>query len=153
MTLNSRGDAVSLSYTPLVSPLAPRCADLTPLDEAPTFKSTISFETANPGMTIPTLLPQTKPPPGLKFFARAQGAKDIPGLKTEAEQGPTSFLMKYWYIFLPLFIVTMMGGGGEPPPAAQDDPPQRTGAAPRAKVAATSAAASPDGRARRGKRG
>lgn len=98
-------------------------------------------------MTIPTLLPQTKPPMGLKFFPRSQGAQSLPGVKAPDEQGtPTSYMMKYWYIILPLFIMGLINTGGEEPAAE--------GAAAGPAVAATAAAAAgaSPGKARRGKR-
>lgn len=152
VTLNSQADAVSVSYTPLVSPLAPKCQELSPLDEVPTFKSTITFETATPGMLIPTLLPPTKPPVGLKFFARSQGAADIPGItKPATDTGPKGILMKYWYIILPIFIMMMTAGGEEPPRGAAG--PGGT-ATPVAAVAASAGEAAPsNGKSRRGKRG
>ena len=156
VTLNAQADALSLSYTPLVSPLAPKCDELPPLEIAPTFTSSVTFETATPGMTIPALLPQTKPPIGLKFFPRSQGAQNLPpGVKPEAAEitGPQGFLMKYWYIMLPLFIMAMTGGGGEPPPQ-EEGGQQSAGQKPAVATAAapSSAAPSPAGKVRRGKR-
>lgn len=154
VTLNSHADVVSVSYTPLVSPLAPKCQELAPLIEVPVFKSTITFETATPGMTIPTLLPPSKPPVGLKFFARSQGATDIPGVtKPAADAGPTGMLMKYWYIILPIFIMMMTTGGEEPPRGAEGAAGSATPVAAVAASAAASDAASPNGKSRRGKRG
>jgi hypothetical protein len=114
LTLNSEANAISLSYIPLVSPLAPKCQSLPTLEEIPKFQSKITFETATQGMTIPTILPQTKPPIGLKFFPRSQGAKDIPGYKPE-DAGSKGFLMKYWYIILPLVIMSLTSGNEEAP--------------------------------------
>ena len=154
VTLNSHADAVSVSYTPLVSPLAPKCQELSPLNEVPTFKSTITFETATPGMTIPTLLPPTKPSVGLKFFARSQGATDIPGVtQPAADAGPTGLLRKYWYIVLPLFILIMTSGGEEPPRGTAGPANSAAPAAAVAAPAAASDAASPNGKSRRDKRG
>lgn len=152
VTLNSHANAVSISYTPLVSPLAPKCQELSPLDEVPTFKSSITFETATPGMTIPTLLPETKPPVGLKFFARSQGAADIPGVtKPATDTGPKGILMKYWYIILPIFIMMMTAGGEEPPRGAAG--PEGTATSVAAVAASAGEAAAPNGKSRRGKRG
>jgi hypothetical protein len=147
VTLNANADAVSLSYTPLVSPLAPKCSELDQLTEAPTFITSVSYETATRGMTIPSLLPQTKPPMGLKFFPRSQGAQSLPGVKAPDEQGtPTSYMMKYWYIILPLFLMGLINTGGGDDTAAA---PAEGAAAP--AVAASAAKPSP-GKARRGKR-
>jgi hypothetical protein len=113
VTLNERGDAISLSYTPLVSPLAPSCAEIVAHElkqEGLEFDSRISYETATPGMVIPPILPTTKPQPGLKFFPRSQTAPAIPGVNQEGAEERQSFLRKYWYIILPLVIMSFLGG-------------------------------------------
>lgn len=52
LTLGPRALVLSVTYTPLVSPLAPPCEELAD-QEAKPFQSKISYETATPGMTIP----------------------------------------------------------------------------------------------------
>ena len=151
VVLNSQAEPVSLSYTPLVSPLAVPCSELAKLEELPSFTTKVTLETAIPGMTIPPVLPQTKPQPGLKFFPRSKDA--IPGANPQEADKPQSFLMKYWYILLPLFIMGVFGGA-EPQPQQQEQQgsQQQSSAGARAPAAAAAPPAAGAGKARRAKR-
>lgn len=163
LTLGHTGDLLSISYTPLVSPLAPSCGSLSTLfsEDNPStelkFSTTVKFETATSGMSVPLVLPQTRPPPGLNFYPRKDGAgpggkTGIPGVDQDKPQNK-SFLMRYWYIILPLAIMSLTGGeepqqrgGGEQPSSGR---PAVAGGV--AAGAASSAGAAQ--RPRRGKRG
>lgn len=155
VTLGPSGSVISLTYEPLVSPLAPSCAQLIQ-DTSPTresFDSKISYATSTPGMVLPVIFPNTKPPGGLKFFPRS--SKDAVDPNIVEPEAPQGFLRRYWYIFAAFFAMQLMqSGGGE---AAQQD--QTTGAGtPQADGAAGGEAApAPSGSGagvrRRGKRG
>lgn len=180
LTLSETGSLVSVTYTPLVSPLAPSCASLGPLAETeeavPEFQTSVSYETSKPAMTVPLVLPKVKPPPGLKLYPRKKPAAGTGGggesadgagaggsgggsaAAFEEDEKPQnqSFLMKYWYIILPLMILQFVGGP-EPPPQQGEGGDGEGGSA-----AATSAAGAAGGavaasaaapRQRRGKRG
>lgn len=179
LTLSEKGSLVSVTLIPLVSPLAPPCASLGPLAEAegavPEFQTTVSYETSKPAMTVPLVLPKVKPPPGLKLYPRkpaaAAGGKGAGGAGAgagsngdgafEEDDKPQnqSFLMKYWYIILPLMILQFVGGPEEPP--QQEEGGGREGGSAAGSAAATAAtaggaAAANAGaapRQRRGKRG
>ena len=72
--VNPTGDLLSFSVTPLISPLAPSCGELQPLsklvesgvlnEDALTFKSQVSVEGAIPAISVPLVLPTSRPPPG-----------------------------------------------------------------------------------------
>ena len=181
LTLSQSGSLVSAMYTPLVSPLAPSCASLGPLAETegavPEFQTSVSYETSKPAMTVPLVLPKVKPPPGLKLYPRKKPAAGTGGGGGEGADGAgaggngggsaaafeedekpqnQSFLMKYWYIILPLMILQFVGGP-EPPPQQGEGGDSEGGNA----AAATSAAGAAGGavaasaaapRQRRGKR-
>lgn len=151
--LNPHGQAISVQYSPLQSPLAPSCQELaerevttvTPIK----FKSKISYETSTPAMVLKLVLPTTKPPPGLKFFVKSGG---LPGqAAADANDKPTSIFQKYWYVFLIFMVLQLIGAGSEPAV-----PPQQQGAAAGSggtaspRVTASPAAAAPG--QRRGKR-
>jgi hypothetical protein len=80
LSVDPTGDLISLSYTPLISPLAPSCEDVAPLEtilshktpeEAKDFflpKSQVSLERALNAISVPLVLPQTRPPPGTHMF-------------------------------------------------------------------------------------
>jgi len=155
------GQITSLSYTPLVSPLAPvTCdGDLSSPDSVKgmSFQSRVEVELDRPGMTLKTVLPHTKPPPGLTFMAHpsskkgsAGGNRAAPGAPEEQQQ--QSFIRKYWYVFLPLFLASFLGPA-EPPQASQA--PGSGEAAPREPAPVAAAAEAPQSKraARRGKRG
>lgn len=181
LTLSESGSLVSVTYIPLVSPLSPSCASLGPLTETegavPEFQTSVSYETSKPAMTVPLVLPKVKPPPGLKLYPRKKPAAGTGGGGGEGADGAgaggngggsaaafeedekpqnQSFLMKYWYIILPLMILQFVGGP-EPPPQQGEGGDSEGGNA----AAATSAAGAAGGavaasaaapRQRRGKR-
>ena len=78
LSVNPTGKLLSVSYRPLISPLAPKtCQQLPALADKPSaifsretyeenmpFKTTVSFDSHNPMMAIPTILPNSRPPPG-----------------------------------------------------------------------------------------
>lgn len=149
--LNDRGQALSVTYLPRVSPLAPKsCINMPPLDEEPiSFTTTVSWETDTPGMKLKSVLPTIKPPPGLHFIKRStttgSTTEGVFGEKPEAEPvtGPFSFVKRYWYIILPVFIAQFMSA----------DPAPSTGAAAAASgTTAAAAAAAAASSKRRGKR-
>ena len=73
-------------------------------------------------MVIPTILPPTNPQQGIKFYKAPPGAPPIPGVKPEGGK-PQSFLFKYWYVILPLALMSFMGTG-----APEDEAPAAGGA-------------------------
>lgn len=176
LTLSEKGSLVSVTLIPLVSPLAPPCASLGPLAEAegavPEFQTTVSYETSKPAMTVPLVLPKVKPPPGLKLYPRKPAAAGGEGAGEagagsngdgafEEDDKPQnqSFLMKYWYIILPLMILQFVGGSEEPPQQEEgggSEGGNTAGSAAATAVTAGGAAAANAGaapRQRRGKRG
>ena len=177
LTLSEKGSLVSVTLIPLVSPLAPPCASLGPLAETegavPEFQTTVSYETSKPAMTVPLVLPKVKPPPGLKLYPRkpaaAAGGEGAGGAGAgsngdgafEEDDKPQnqSFLMKYWYIILPLMILQFVGGPKEPPQEEEgggSEGGNAAGSAAATSVTAGGAAAVNAGaapRQRRGKRG
>ena len=136
--ISPTGGLMSVSYRPLISPLAAKtCDNLMPLVDKPDaifrnkeegmlFKTTVAFEAHKPMIEIPTILPQSRPPPGLNWYRR--NAKNNPPIFGEGgaptEEAPQGFqatflykvLTKYWYIVLPLAI---MGLFGEEPQGGQ----------------------------------
>jgi hypothetical protein len=61
---------------------------------------------------------------GLLFFPTAKlGVNGDPSQPEGQQQQHKSFLVRYWYIILPIFIMTCLTGGEEPPP-----PPSSSGA-------------------------
>jgi hypothetical protein len=82
------------------------------------FKTTVGFESHKPMMEIPTVLPQSRPPPGLNWYRR--NAKNNPTVLGEGgpgEEEPQGFqatflykmMTKYWYIILPLAVMSFFG--------------------------------------------
>ena len=83
LSINPTGKLLSVSYRPLISPLAPKtCQQLPALADKPSaifsretneenmpFKTTVSFDSHNPMMAIPTILPNSRPPPGKSALA------------------------------------------------------------------------------------
>lgn len=159
---------LSLTYMPLISPLAPATCDEynqsqhSP-DSVPTFESKISWESNVPGMVVgkpppPTdpLQPQgfgpshnkvTPPPPGLRWIPGASrkptGAGGGLGADPEhppTENGPFGFAKRYWYILLPLMLVNLLGAGETPAPAAAGAPGAVAASRAAGGVAATPAA-------------
>merc|ERR1711957_235304 len=154
LTIGPRGNALSVHYRPIVSPVAKSCERLMPLSEWPDaifgrkgehgekeqanalpFKTTVSFDSHKSMMAIPTVLPQQKPPPGLKWYRRnakinpsslfggskVEGER-IPGVDNEEPSGlKSSFLYRYWYIILPLALMGLFGGAEEEVTAKQHE--------------------------------
>jgi len=157
--LNPTGDLISMSYKPLISPLASKECDpqkSTKQDALPqlNFTTIVSIDTFTPSMVVPLVLPSYSPPPGVTFFSSFRArmsqqsqqigsdGKPIPGIGPNGDQQQNqSFLRKYWYIILPAMIMTLSGG------AAPEE--EGEGAAGTAAVAGASAAAA---KPRRGKR-
>ena len=150
LSVGPTGKLLGVSYRPMISPLAPKtCRTLKPLSEkleaifarrgedevddggggGMPFKTTVSFDSHKPMMAIPTILPQQRPPPGLKWYRRnaknnpnpllggsnvqreGGGGGGIPGIDDEPQTGfKSSFLYRYWYIILPLAIMGLFGG-------------------------------------------
>ena len=76
-----------------------------------------------------------------------EGTGQIPG---QEQEEPTSYIRKYWYLFLPLMIANFMGVGA---PSAAPEGESDQGADGSDGAATTSAPAASDGaRQRRGKR-
>ena len=142
LSISPTGKLMSVSYRPLISPLASKtCDNLMPLVKKPDaifgrnkdeqgmpFKTTVAFESHKPMMEIPTVLPQSRPPPGLNWYRR--NSKNNPHLFTESggpgEEEPAGFkasfmykmFSKYWYIILPLAVMSALGAE-EPEGATQ----------------------------------
>lgn len=102
-------------------------------------------------MVIPTILPPTKPQQGIKFYKAPPGAPPIPGVKPEGDK-PQSFLFKYWYVILPLALMSFMGTGApeDETPAAGGAP--KVGGAPAVAQAAAASGGESVSKQRRGKR-
>eukprot|EP00984_Skeletonema_dohrnii_P013422 scaffold5563_cov111-Skeletonema_dohrnii-CCMP3373.AAC.1 len=178
LSISPTGKLQSVSYRPLISPLASKsCDNLKSLSEKPEaiygreggndepfpFKTTVEFESHKPMPTIPIVLPQTRPPAGLKWYRRnaknspnpflggsnVENKGGIPFVDEEAPAGfKSSFLYKYWYIILPLALMGLFGG-------VEEEPVQDTrGGAPVVATTMAGAAAASGGQARqrRGKR-
>lgn len=182
VTLGPKASAISLTYIPLVSPLAPKSCDHEVWDTKfgndnlpEGWESRISWETATPGMVLRPTMPQFNPPPGLKWLPRmAQNGKIYqaqgpPGTGEKGGEGggkggggpggpdmdntPLGFIKRYWYILLPILIMNFMGGGA-PEPEGQAG--SAAGGAPAVEGgAAATPTTSPGGasKQRRGKRG
>jgi hypothetical protein len=128
---------LSFAYTPLVSPLAPKsCDDYPALEDNVTmsFQSKTSVKLDTPGMPLKSILPLSKPPPGLTFMKRprdtsATGSSnnkdresnlnyDDPEPKPEPPSGIFGFFQRYWYVILPMVVMQFLA----PPP---EDPQQK----------------------------
>ncbi len=79
LSLGDSGSLISISYKPIVSPLALPCKELPPLVNKEggnndvsslEFKTKISYSTSSQGMTIPVVMPQNRPPPGYAWIKR-----------------------------------------------------------------------------------
>ena len=174
--MGPKASAISLTHIPLVSPLAPKSCDDPYWDSKIAnlpdqgWESRVSWETATPGMVLRNVMPQYRPPPGLKWLPRlgtngklyqaqgppGSGEKEgkAGGGQPEMDNSPMGFMRRYWYILLPLFIANFMGA--EPPPEQGQGQGQGqsaegggAGAAPTSAPAAGGAAP----KQRRGKRG
>ena len=167
LTISPTGKILSVYYRPIISPVAKTCDKLMPLSQRPDavfgrkdehampFKTTVSFDFHKSMMVIPTVLPQQKPPPGLKWYRRnaknnptplLSGSKvegGIPGVDSEEPGGfKSSFLYRYWYIVLPLALMGLFGGVEEEEAAKQ----------PQAGVAVPARGVNGQAKQRRGKR-
>ncbi len=128
LSLGQSGTLLSVSVTPLISPLAPSCdtMDANP-EKKISFQTTVALSSAQKGMNIPLVLPSSRPPPGYTWFPRSSGNKVNPVIQEQEEKSnQQSFLRKYWYIILPLVISSLLGGAEEPP---RQSPQQSRGAA------------------------
>jgi len=186
LSISPTGKLQSVSYRPLISPLASKsCDNLSALSDKPEaiygreggnddepfpFKTTVEFESHKPMPTIPTVLPQTRPPAGLKWYRRntknnpnpflgsgsVENKGGIPFIDEEAPSGfKSSFLYKYWYIVLPLALMGLFGGVEEEPvqDTRQGAPRVATaGVAVATPVAGAAVASGGQARKRRGKR-
>lgn len=178
LSIGPTGNLLSVSYRPIISPLAPKtCQQLKPLSEKPEaifgrrgkeseihnnysmpFITMVSFDSHTPGMVVPAVVTQQRPPPGLKWYrrnaknipgpllgAKHDGGGGIPGVDDEPPGGwKSSFLYKYWYIILPMAIAGLFGGSDE------GDAPQSGGAT--AAAGAVAAGGAAQANQRRGKR-
>mmetsp|Transcript_17410 Transcript_17410/g.37588 ORF Transcript_17410/g.37588 Transcript_17410/m.37588 type:complete len:308 (+) Transcript_17410:125-1048(+) len=183
LSVGPTGKLQSVSYRPIISPLAPKtCQKIMPLSEKPDaifgrrgdddesisampFKTTVSFDSHKPMMAIPTVLPQQRPPPGLKWHRRnsknnpnpllgGSNVKEgggIPGVDDEPPTGfKSSWLYRYWYIILPMAIMGLFGGVEEEEPPKNQAGQHRGAAA--ASAGAVAAGGATQARQRRGKR-
>lgn len=135
LTLGMTGSILSLSYTPLISPLAPSChsfptfSSLADANQGLTFHTKVTYTTGTPGMTLPQVLTSNPPPNGLVWLPRTgysgKGKVGNPHLDMmeDANTPPEhqSFLRRYWYIILPLLIITTLGGENNPPSTEKDE--------------------------------
>lgn len=162
MTLGSTSAQVlSISYIPLISPLAPATCDAYSKDEDAAkqfqFESRVSIETAVPGMTLRNVLPDYQPPPGLHMLSSKQSLKDAGGDENQQQEPvdntPFGFIKRYWYILLPLFLSQFISA--EPPPSPQQSDGQEQQQQQLGQQATVAAPPSAEGGSvrRRGKRG
>jgi len=155
----------SLSYIPLVSPLAPKTCEEYPsdsslLDVGSTFRwnSKVTATLDIPGMTVRSVLPKMKAPPGLTWTTKSSGgAAASRGGGTNTNNGggsggdPSStmsggggggpegeeegtdqrpFYIKYWYVFVPLLLANLMPAPDNPKQSSSRGPtPPPAGAA------------------------
>jgi len=183
LSIGNTGSLISVSYKPVVSPLAASCHELPLMQDSAKeleFKSLITYSVASQGMPIPLIMPQQRPPPGYGWIKRIvnkslngapgtenDGASDAPGFNPEKlgqePQTSYSFLRKYWYIILPVSIMMLAGGEEAPAPQGGGRPQGSAGGGGPAGAAAATIGASMGGgksvggggkpRQRRGKRG
>lgn len=149
---NKQDPLTSFAYTPLVSSLAPKTCDDYVNDDSDSdatttrsFSSRVSVQLDTPAMVLKSILPQTKPPPGISFVKqpKAPGAKGPQGNGgatssssgdgenydgDDEEEAPTavpspfSFLKKYWYIIVPMLIMNFLSTQSSEEPAAEGQP-------------------------------
>jgi len=154
---NKQDPLLSFSYTPLVSPLAPKtCEEYDALDDAKSFSSRVSAQMDTPAMTLKTVLSEKKPPPGIKFAktpsggtTASQGEEDEGNPTPEAAPSPFGFLQKYWYIIVPMLIMQMISVPEEEGKPQEEG--QQQGAQTGGTIAPPQAAAASNQKARRGK--
>lgn len=174
LTLSPTGSILSISYKPLISPLAPSCEELVNImgedQKERSFQSRANIQIGKEGIAIP-LLVQSKPVIGYKWLKQVRkegspavgtdGEKRVDGPAfvdpTQTEEGTQnqSFLRKYWYIILPITLMSMMGGEDPQSSAASSSTSAAAAAAstgPGAVTAAMAGASSASSRQRRGKR-
>jgi hypothetical protein len=154
------GHVLSMSYIPLISPLAPKtCREYktssssssTDDDKKYTLDSRIRWETSIPAMVVgkpPARdAPKIKSPPGLKWLP-GLNKKDSPFLdddkqkqqqQQQPEPGLMGFLRRYWYILVPLMVINLMSS--EQQPAAADATATPAGAATGTAAATTTTTA------------
>ncbi len=156
---NKQDPLLSFSYTPLVSPLAPKtCEEYDALDDSKSFSSRVSAQMDTPAMTLKTVLSEKKPPPGIKFAKTPSGGttasqgeeKDEGNPPPEAAPSAFGFFQRYWYIIVPMLIMQMITV-----PEEEEKPQgegQQQGAQTGGTIAPPQAAAASSGqKARRGK--
>lgn len=134
-SLGNRQDAMtSFSYTPLVSPLAPKiCDDYDNDGDARSFSSRVSVQLDTPAMVLKHILPPSKPPPGINLVKQptqpgsgqqGSGAGDEEYEDEDTPPNPLpspfGFLSKYWYIILPMVALQFMAVPEEQKPASQE---------------------------------
>jgi hypothetical protein len=170
LSLQDSAKALSLSYMPLISPLAPaNCDEYKSLPEKLEFDTKASWEIAVPGMSVgkPKVssdpskpIPKIKPPPGLKWIPGASTRKSpeqggFDEAQNAPEPGAFGFFKRYWYIILPLLVMNFMTAQA-PPEAQQPQDAAAQGSAAAGAGGAAVAAASPNAGGgtprRRGKR-
>jgi hypothetical protein len=152
---------LSLSYQPLVSPLAPKTCEDISIPSTLKFESKLELVLDTPSMTLKTVLPTSKPPPGLAFKANRKGSAGGAGpgagpggdpttAEPEPITGPTSFIRRYWYVLLPLFLANFVGGAASPE-GGEGAGAAAAGGAAVAGAAAAASSGSPVKKVRRGK--
>ena len=161
LSLGQSGTLLSVSVTPLISPLAPPCEamDANP-EKKISFQTSVALSSSQKGMSVPLVLPSVRPPPGYTWFPRSPGNKVNPVIQEQEDNSnQQSFLRKYWYIILPLVISSLLGGVEEEPPrqtqqqsrGAVSAPPTASPVVPVPKSSASSGTTGTT-RQRRGKR-
>jgi len=191
LILSPKADLISLDYVPIISPILSKvsCDSFESSDETKSkplqfTTSSITYSTSTPGMTIPLILPNMNLPKGaITMLPRdktrptqytgqsstssstGKGGDDqkyFQDMMTEEQGPPKSFLMRYWYIILPMVIMTFFSEAPEDPNAPkegqgpsnqQGQNPSNVATATAAVAGASTAASSGKSRQRRGKRG
>ena len=175
LSFGQQGHVISMAYSPLVSPLAPKTCDelSTPPTDKISVTSKIDYEAAVPGASLKTVLSSYQPPPGLKFISSKKGTGGSTGMgsggaagaadgkpadgfgnKKEQPEMPNSimgFLQRYWYIIVPMLIMNLL----QAEPEQQQQQQQEGGAQGSGSGQAAPGASSGGGGGtkRRGKRG
>jgi hypothetical protein len=155
---------LSLSYQPLVSPLAPKTCEEISIPSTLKFESKLELALDTPSMTLKTVLPTSKPPPGLAFQANRKGSAggSSPGAgpggdattpEPDAITGLTNVIKRYWYILLPLFLANFIGGGSSAQAEGEGEAASGAAAAGGAAVAGAAVAASSGSSGRKVRRG
>jgi len=119
------GSIISALYTPKMSILSPSCHTIPSLTTLATIERFLSFQTkvtistGEPAMTVPLVIPPLGPPPGLNWITSSKSSENIHKspqtfILKEFQDNTTknqSFLRRYWYIIIPLFLMTCIGNG------------------------------------------